>query len=389
MNSMKFLLLLLLSCGGLIGFVTSFVSSAYSSAVRNFCSERYAQFFELYPVKFSQKFPLQIGVEIEGSVPRHIGLEGIAKELHKVLLLKYHKAKLEHIPALEEYLVSYRNHIGEEKTYRINIDYSVVTSRAPFEIASPILKEPEDFETFRKLVLILNKIGGKSEPASAGIHIHVDFSNAHLGEITSLAALFSEVEEDLMRQFSTLESRKKYTLPTAEMIRHFLLHAQLTSPLDQSKTLFWTIVSRQSRYHALNLRSYLQYDTVEFRLFNSTLNIKAIELMQDFAMKLVSAIRSKNPALVEYLVQNKGPIQLEELSKILDMKISEPKAKEVLNRILDEAENKNTYPHLKNSFEYLGITQLALLVAASVVISEVIQRVEPILMHSPGEQKDR
>lgn len=352
---------------------------AAAASDRLFCTKKYAQFFDLYPKKILYKFPLKVGIEIEGSIPKQIDLKGIVENLHQTLRKTYPRVIIRKISNLEEYFLVYRNHSDQEKIYQIHTDHSIITSQTPFEIASPILTEPEDFIIFHEVIENLKKIGARSEPASAGVHIHIDFSNPHFGEVSSLAAIFAEIEEDLMMRFSTLETRKIYTRPTAEMILQFLDQANLSEFPDEYESIFWKIVEQQSRYHALNFKSYSRHGTVEFRLFNSTLNIQALQIIEDFAIKLVSALRNKNPALVEYLVQNEGLIQLEEIAKILDMKLAQPEAKTVLDQVLREAQSVKTQLKIKNLKIFESFSQVALLIAAAAMIHEVIEKMEPTL----------
>ena len=67
----------------------------------------------------------------------------------------------------------------------------------------------------------------------------------------------------------------------------------------------FTFVQRQNsvggRYWNLNLQSLLTHGTVEFRLFNSTVNTEALRLMVELSSRLVRAVRTKDPALLEYM----------------------------------------------------------------------------------------
>lgn len=343
---------------------------------RRICPQIYALFFESYQPKRFGSFMIPTGIEIEGSVPREVGLNGLAQAIKKTLRTNYNQPKIRHLSGINHYIISYRkyrNHHPDLMTFRIDSDHSIKTSQIPFEIASPILRDEDDLNNFKNVVTTVRKLGAKSETQSAGIHVHVDFEDASAGELASLAAIFSEIEKDLIKRFSTSKPRKKYTLLTSkELIRS--LNTVLFDRYFNHDDFIQKLLSSQTRYHALNLRSYDQIGTVEFRLFNSTLDLEVLDLMRDFSLKLVKGIRTQNPDLVNYLIESKEPIQLDRVAKILEMKLAHPNAQQVLNRIYQEAQKDYGQKWYQKTESARAISQVALLLGTAAVINQVLEQ---------------
>lgn len=350
---------------------------------RQICSDRYSQFFNSYQPKSPDILEPKIGIEIEGSISDQMNLEGIAKLFQNQLKDRESSVNQKYRNGLGNYYeVVYQNKKGEEKAYRISRDLSIVSKQIPFEIATPILKDPDDFEVFRLLVQELKKTKAKSETRTAGVHVHIDFSNPSFGETASIAALFSEIEEELMKRFSTTSTRRRYTKPTSTELLKILNEVKIDDILIANRQV-WRVVLRGSRYHALNLKAHFRYGTLEFRLFNSTLDLPALELMYDFASRLVIGIRAQNPELVAYLVNQNGPIEVDKIAKILGMKLSKPGAQAVLEKILKETQNEQNLKDLTFvTLQSLAFQITALLTTAYVVL-QIIEKTNEILGSTP------
>lgn len=335
------------------------------------CSSRYRELFQSYTAKKQSHLKMKAGIEIEGIVSHQIGLKGIANAIYKYILRIDRKTILTELETDQKghphYEISYTNKSGKIKTWNIKEDFSVETYEVPLEITSPILEVGEDFELFKKLVKMIEKTGGKIAPSTGGIHVHVDFEGAEAGEMATLAAIFSQIETELKELFSSHPRRADSIASTSPQLLEVLKNKSFTK---DAPYLINHLLKSQDRNHALNLHSYRVFNTVEFRLFNSTLNIDALTLMHDFAMKLVQGVRTQNPKLVAYLIQNNGKIEVEGIAKALNMKLAQPEAKKVLKLIFNEcmkSENKHTY-----------LSKTAVLLASSYWINSLIEQMKPL-----------
>lgn len=362
----------LLACVTLSGlFVISEVG--YSDSDRLICSQRYAYLVDSYDSKPRDSLQMRVGIEIEGSVPLKVNTHGIAEIAKNLLSKHYKKVEISNYFPLQIYQIIYRKKNGVDKILRIDIDPTIITSRAPFEIASPILEDSEDFKVFWELIREIKKRGGQSETASAGVHIHIDFEGATAGEMATLAAVFSEIEADLLNRFAISKERLRYAAPTSQALLDFL-NDRFSKEEPSVYSFFDQLGANYDRYHALNLRSYLQHQTVEFRLFNSTLNIEALDLMVDFSSKLVKAVRTKKPELLNYLTKDEKSIELDQLAKVLDLKLGNPETRRVFQKIINEASVARR-DHVKAfSGAEKALSRLALLLGISLTINQSIEK---------------
>lgn len=141
------------------------------------------------------------------------------------------------------------------------------------EMVSPICTY-EDIPTIQELVRQLRHKGAFSNN-SCGIHIHVEAAAFNARTLRNLVNIFYSKEDLLFSALQVRESRWGYCKPMDE---RFLQELNRKRPQtmrafqkiwyggeDGSNTHY-----HDSRYHALNLHSVFSHGTVEFRLFNST-----------------------------------------------------------------------------------------------------------------------
>ena len=150
-----------------------------------------------------------------------------------------------------------------------------VTADKPYktEMVSPICTY-EDIPTIQELVRQLRHNGAFSN-SSTGIHIHVEVAPFDARTLRNLANIFYSKEDLLFSALQVRESRWGYCKPMDErFIRELNRKRPQTMRAfqkiwyggeDGSNTHY-----HDSRYHALNLHSVFSKGTVEFRLFNST-----------------------------------------------------------------------------------------------------------------------
>ena len=150
-----------------------------------------------------------------------------------------------------------------------------VTADAAYktELVSPICTY-EDIPTIQELVRQLRHKGAFSN-TSCGIHIHVEAAAFNARTLRNLVNIFYSKEDLLFSALQVQESRWGYCKPTDE---RFL--RELNRKRPQTMQAFQKIWYggqdgslehyHASRYHALNLHSVFSHGTVEFRLFNST-----------------------------------------------------------------------------------------------------------------------
>ncbi len=205
------------------------------------------------------------------------------------------------------------------------------------EIVSPILRTDRDLEIFGKVIQSMQKAGMREDARTGGTHVHVGMPDARVFEVGALAKVFSMVELELGLTFRKHPHRFLFSRPVPEdftkVVPSLMLH---TSSLDTLIHAYTTGNSRSVRHQSLNLHALKKYGTVEFRLFNSTLDVQALGLMVDFSRKLVTAVRTGNPKLTRYLQSLKGTdASLDEVASAIGVNFGEHR--DTLNRVAEEA----------------------------------------------------
>jgi|GEM_PF-1897171 len=338
---------------------------------RLICSQKYQELFDSYVEKSRDHLPLKVGIEIEGSIPKNIDRVGVANAIYRTLHQKYPYVKMDYFSNSNEFTIKYKNRIYEQREWIVKNEFSIDTHHVPLEVNSAVLKDRDDFNDFKAILREMRKLGVNPEPKSAGVHIHVDFGEAYLGEAATLQALFSEIEEELKKTFSSTGSRSRFMKPTDREIIDYLKESRIPIKENDYRNIT-DFILRQNRYHGLNLHSYFKFSTVEFRVFNSTFDLASLTLMADFSMKLVQGVRTKDPALMEYLTRSNDPIQLDRLASILGMKLAQPGAKKILNQILMEAEKQTqkTQKTQENPKNYVLYSHLVTVLGIGAMINQ-------------------
>jgi hypothetical protein len=206
------------------------------------------------------------------------------------------------------------------------------------EIVSPKLDSTEQRKSFLSLIETLTDKGKLNQvPEEGGLHIHVDFPAPSLEEILVLMKLYKSLEGDLIKLFSVSDHRIKTHVP--RLPKEMIDRAENSSIEDRSGDQLLRYLHDHFDDNpgaGLNFFTKTKRRTLEFRLFNSTVNTEAIEVMADFSAKLVKAVRSSDPRLKNYL-QSNNQISVDGLSKALEMKLAEnPKVIEKIAKELRE-----------------------------------------------------
>lgn len=165
-------------------------------------------------------------------------------------------------------------------TGQVNRDGRIVNAGGrdyQVELVTPICRY-EDIPTIQQLVERLRRAGALTNE-SCGLHIHVDaaaFDSRCLRNLVNIVA----AKEDLLYKALRVPVRREYYCQ--KMNTAFLERLNLIRPSTREQvSQVWyteqpdgatpiTAHYHDSRYHALNLHSVFTKGTVEFRLFNST-----------------------------------------------------------------------------------------------------------------------
>lgn len=153
----------------------------------------------------------------------------------------------------------------------------------------------EDIETLQSIIRKFKELGGVPH-SSCGIHIHVDGANHTATSLRRLVNFFFSRQEIIYDALAVGNRKDRWCRPVC---KDLLDTMKKEKDLDTRKVeeIWYSSANDQyhggidhshynsTRYHALNLHSFFQKGTVEFRLFNSTLHagkIKAYAILLFF-----------------------------------------------------------------------------------------------------------
>ncbi|MEK7689872.1 MAG: amidoligase family protein [Bdellovibrionota bacterium] len=317
-----------------------------------------------------------VGIEIEGSIPISLTYgelaAGIAKRIEEVLpgsrpKIKEMESGLEDagdfadeagrvtrrvgIVPQQAFEVQFA-YLGSERTIKIINDSSVKNfpakhgPRQCVEVVSPVIGSPEELALFGEIFQVLKNAGYRPE-TTAGLHVHVGFSDAQVPEVVTLLSLFRKVDAELRVFWKTLASRGEYieSLPLvvksqadleAEGLSEFKTIPDFLGWFAQVRMGGGVRTALQVRRVMVNPIALQKHGTMESRYFNSTQHWQVIEDAVDFSGKFVSAVREGSPRLRELLALTRGNPSFDALSIAIGANISDPARKRALMAALKD-----------------------------------------------------
>jgi hypothetical protein len=265
-----------------------------------------------------------VGVEVEGYLPSHEDwLPGEARarftsQMHDAIfsaLPKGTRVKSEQMKKNESglYNFTYTYEVeGRTHAWKLIGDSSLDSSAdwEGSEVISPILDlspGSPDLEIYTSVMHELKYQGFKADPQSAGTHVHVGMPEPQVLELGVIARLFSQIQFDVFRYFGPRPGRSLYARPVPQdflkSLHPLVMH---TRNVEVFLEAYASSSTRTARHHALNLHALKRHGTVEFRMFNSTLDVAGLDLMIGFSHRLVHAVRNSDPKLMAYLESLEG-----------------------------------------------------------------------------------
>lgn len=166
------------------------------------------------------------------------------------------------------------------------------------ELITPVLKV-SDCCVLYKILGILKQSGGEVND-SCGVHIHIDFQDKSLWVYKLIRKLYNLERTNILDTYCVpLRRRKKYCKPIPlrvyeEIIDVFesdgyskdvmlsIIYKHLGEGVDPSFT------KNPARYYWVNFDSVFKRNTVEFRLFNSTLEKSIIKSYITFILEILN-----------------------------------------------------------------------------------------------------
>lgn len=163
------------------------------------------------------------------------------------------------------------------------------------EFVTPILKY-EDINTLQAIIRKFRELGGVSH-SSCGIHIHVDGANHTATSLRRLVNFMFSRQEIIYDALEVGDRKNRWCKPVCKDLLDTMKKDKNITTASVEKIWYSDVNDNyyggidhrhynETRYHALNLHSFFQKGTVEFRLFNSTLHAGKIKAYIQFVLAL-------------------------------------------------------------------------------------------------------
>ena len=163
------------------------------------------------------------------------------------------------------------------------------------EFVTPVLKY-EDLDTLQAIIRKFREIGGVPH-SSCGIHIHVDGANHTATSLRRLVNFMYSRQEIIYDALAVGDRKYRWCQPVCKNLLD-TMKKDKNITTDSVEKIWYSPANdgycgginhqhyNSTRYHALNLHSFFQKGTVEFRLFNSTLHAGKIKAYVQFCLAL-------------------------------------------------------------------------------------------------------
>lgn len=194
----------------------------------------------------------------------------------------------------------------EHRIWRVVRDASIdaYSDEEQCELVTPILQY-QDLEVLLGLVERIQESGGKVN-RSCGLHIHVDAKEFTPQAIVNLVILIGSREQILYKALGIPKDRMRYCKRINDELVATIL-AKKPESLEQFRKDWYQespyeVVAgkyHSTRYHGLNLHAMFTKCTVEFRLFNSTLNPAEVKAYVQFILALCKKAQTNKKAVLK------------------------------------------------------------------------------------------
>lgn len=193
---------------------------------------------------------------------------------------------------------------GKRRIWKVMRDSSIspirktgnaMTDEYKVEFVTPPLNY-DDIETLQQIIRKFRELGGIPH-SSCGIHIHVDGANHTATSLRRLVNFFFSRQEIIYDALAVGNRKDRWCRPVSGQLLQKMKKEKEIKESDVEKIWYSPANDNyhggidhshynQTRYHALNLHSFFQKGTVEFRLFNSTLHAGRIKAYIQFVLAL-------------------------------------------------------------------------------------------------------
>ncbi len=241
---------------------------------------------------------LPFGVEIE--------FTGMSrKQAAQICAAYFHTTEIK----INDHKYIVRDSTGREWTFEFDSSIRAVPPKDTHkvELVTPVCQYG-DIETIQEIVRCLRKQGGMKVNSSCGIHIHVDGSLFDTRTLRNLVNLMANKEDVIYKALNVNSAREQHYCRKTNS--SFLENLNQKKPKDMEEfRRIWYGDQRRGQYHghyddsryqSLNLHSYFEKGTVEYRVFDATTHAGRIKTAIQFVLAITAQALNR-----KYVTQQK------------------------------------------------------------------------------------
>lgn len=233
--------------------------------------------FTPVPTAVAQQGEFTFGVELECLMPQGMARETISAEINL---------------AGVQCQVELYNH-SVRRFWKVVTDGSLGDYIRGIELVSPILTGEDGFEQVRKVCETLDRLGCKVTKR-CGLHVHVGARNEPVVFFKNLVKLYAKAEPMIDAFLAPSRRLSNNVFCRAVQVNGSLEAASTVDAVARTIGQSSTNARGAGRYCKLNLQSFWQHGTVEFRHHQGTVDgQKAINWIR-FCLRMAAAARKEN-----------------------------------------------------------------------------------------------
>jgi hypothetical protein len=132
----------------------------------------------------------------------------------------------------------------------------------------------ESLTQIKEIIALIKVHHGNIRP-SCGLHIHVDMKDFTDKEIINIVKAFYKKQKSIIKKFKVLKYRLQEQSMTPKGV--LKLNTKILNDIRKDKASKYDEDYFYTRYYLLNITSLNEFNTLEFRLFNGTIQHKKIK----------------------------------------------------------------------------------------------------------------
>lgn len=181
---------------------------------------------------------------------------------------------------IESLIMGY-NHVDQQSAYKLGDDGSIRGFGA-CELVSPILT---NFDSLKKVCGLLNEHGAQVN-ASCGLHVHFGVKNFSCKQIIKLLLDYNKIQNIVDQFFPQSRRDNGYCLHLRS--REVEKLERLFAKEENELTMNDVMDAVEERYRTINVKSYYNHKTIEFRQHNGTTNYLKIRAWILFLLSFIN-----------------------------------------------------------------------------------------------------